>query len=470
MSRVLLLGLDCLSPELVFERWADELPNLAALMRQGTYGKLRSCIPPITVPAWSCMLSSKDPGQLGIYGFRNRRDYSYTGLQVVTSRDVPEDRVWDILSRAGRSSVLIGVPGTYPPPAIQGDVIADFLTPDKSAQFTYPPALKDEVQQVAPNYSFDVAHFRTPDKQSILDQIYGMTTERFRVARHLMETRDWDFFMLHEIGPDRIHHGFWSAMDPAHRNYVAGNPYENCILDYYRHMDREIGTLLEALPAGAHVIVASDHGAKCMRGGVRINEFLRQRGYLTLTSEPAQPLPLSQAGVDWSKTLAWGEGGYYARIFFNVRGREPEGALAPADCAGFAETLAAELTALPDDQGAPMATRAYRPSELYRATRGIPPDLTVFFDDLAWRSVGTVGGGEVYSFENDTGPDDANHAMDGLAIVAPANGYSPRPLEDATLYDVAPTILELLGMAVPGDMIGRTLVDSTAKAAAVEGG
>src|SRR5689334_12179642 len=99
MSRVAVLGLDCLTPQLVFERWYDELPNLRRLMEDGAYGPLRSCVPPITVPAWSCMLSSKDPGQLGIYGFRNRLDHSYDGLGVVTSAHVKEDRVWDILGR-----------------------------------------------------------------------------------------------------------------------------------------------------------------------------------------------------------------------------------------------------------------------------------------------------------------------------------------------------------------------------------
>jgi predicted AlkP superfamily phosphohydrolase/phosphomutase len=70
--RLFVFGLDCAAPELVFERWRDDLPTLSRLMRQGYWGRLRSCIPAITVPAWSVMLSSRDPGVLGIYGFRNR--------------------------------------------------------------------------------------------------------------------------------------------------------------------------------------------------------------------------------------------------------------------------------------------------------------------------------------------------------------------------------------------------------------
>src|SRR5262249_42187677 len=75
--RVMVIGLDCAAPELVFDRWLDELPNLKSICRSGLYGQLRSCDPPITVPAWSVMMSSKSPGRLGVYGFRNRADHSY---------------------------------------------------------------------------------------------------------------------------------------------------------------------------------------------------------------------------------------------------------------------------------------------------------------------------------------------------------------------------------------------------------
>ena len=70
--KLLLIGLDCASPALVFERYRARLSNLERLMRTGSYGRLRSIVPPITVPAWAAMLTGRDPGQLGLYGFRNR--------------------------------------------------------------------------------------------------------------------------------------------------------------------------------------------------------------------------------------------------------------------------------------------------------------------------------------------------------------------------------------------------------------
>src|SRR6185295_2460058 len=94
-ERVLLIGLDCAEPSLVFDAWRSDLPNLERLMRNGLWGRLESCHPPITVPAWSCMMSGRDPGELGIYGFRNRRDFSYDGLMTADSRAVKVDRLWD---------------------------------------------------------------------------------------------------------------------------------------------------------------------------------------------------------------------------------------------------------------------------------------------------------------------------------------------------------------------------------------
>ena len=84
-AKVCVIGLDCAAPELVFDLWADRLPNLRRIMAQGVYGPLESTTPPITVPAWMCMMTGKDPGTLGIYGFRNRRDHSYDGLAFASA-------------------------------------------------------------------------------------------------------------------------------------------------------------------------------------------------------------------------------------------------------------------------------------------------------------------------------------------------------------------------------------------------
>jgi predicted AlkP superfamily phosphohydrolase/phosphomutase len=453
----MVIGLDCAAPQFVFDRWLPELPALRSLTERGTFGVLRSCDPPITVPAWSVMTSSRSPGALGFYGFRNRKDHSYDQLAFADSRAVRVPRVWDVLSQRERDVIVLGVPQTYPPSRVNGVLVADFLTPDvATSRYTYPDELKGEIEQLVGRYMVDVENFRTEEKERLLEQIEEMTAKRFRLAEHLLETRPWDLFFMVEMGTDRIHHGFWRFFDPEHRLYEPGNPYEQQVLDYYKRLDEKIGRLLRFADDGTAVVVVSDHGAKRMDGGICVNEWLRREGYLVLKEEPDGPTRLTPDLVDWSRTVAWGEGGYYCRLFLNVEGREPEGLVPAADYERVRTELKEKLEALGDDQGRPIGTVAHRPEELYADPQGIVPDLLVYFGDLFWRSIGQVGTETVHVFENDTGPDDANHAHDGLYLLA-ADGVATGRGGERDIRDVAPTLLELLGESVPPDMEGASI-------------
>jgi len=459
-QKVLIIGLDCAAPQLVFDQWRDELPNLKELMEAGVYGELESSVPPITVPAWSSMMSSKDPGQLGFYGFRNRADYSYERMSIATSRAVKEDRVWDILSRAGKKVVLLGVPQTYPPTPVNGYMITSFLTPSTKSKYTYPLSLKREIESLVGEYMLDVENFRTDDKDWLLGQIHRLTEQHFEVARYLLREKEWDFFMLVDMGPDRIHHGFWKYHDPTHPKHVPGNPFQNAIRDYYRFLDGEIGRMLELVDDDTVVIVVSDHGAKKMDGGICINEWLRREGYLVLKEEPKGEglVPLEKVEIEWGKTRAWGAGGYYGRLFLNVQGREPRGTIAPEDYERVRDELVEKLAGITDPEGNNIGTVAYKPQEVYSEIKGIPPDLIVYFGNLYWRSVGSFGHGGIYTSENDIGPDDANHAQKGLFIMYdPQRKQGGRRIQGLHLMDVAPTVLHLMGLPVPGDMKGKVI-------------
>ena len=184
-------------------------------------------------------------------------------------------------------------------------------------------------------------------------------------------------------------------------------------------------------------------------------------------SPPTRTTP-SEVGIDWSKTVAWGEGGYYARVFLNVAGREPEGIVPEAEYESVRDDLAERLGAIPDENGDPLDTKVYKPDEIYEEVNGVAPDLIVHFDDLEWRAVGTIGGDEgIHTFENDTGPDDANHAQEGLLIMA-GPGIPAGYREGMHLLDVAPTALDLLGLDTPATMRGRSLVgEDGARATAI---
>jgi len=456
--RLLIIGLDCAEPSLVFEQWREDLPNLSRLMQKGSHGSLESCIPAITVPAWSCMMSGRDPGELGIYGFRNRADRSYQRMVVADSRAVKAPRLWDILGEAGWRVAVLGVPGTFPPRPVNGVLTSCFLTPNTGVEYTYPPELAAQIQTWVGDYLLDVPNFRSEDKDRILRDIYTLCDQRFSVAGHLLEQYSPDLLMLVEMGVDRIHHALWKHMDARHPLYVPGSPLTNAIHDYYCHVDKRIGELLAGCEEQTAVLVVSDHGARPLMGGVCLNEWLMAEGYLVLKETPSRPVSLDSAQVDWGRTKAWGAGGYYGRIFLNVRGREPEGVIAPSDYERERLRLAERLRAMTGPDGRPLGNRIFTPQQLYSNVRGVAPDLIVYLGDLAWRAVGTVGGGALYTVENDTGPDDANHAQYGLLIfydpLRPGNGQY---IENMQIYDVLPTLLARYGVAAPAGLRGKVL-------------
>jgi predicted AlkP superfamily phosphohydrolase/phosphomutase len=301
----------------------------------------------------------------------------------------------------------------------------------------------------------DVKGFRTEDKDWLLAQIYQMTTKRFTVAKHLLKTRPWDFFMMVEMGTDRIHHGFWQFMDEQRVRYPGANSLEEAIHDYYVYLDSMVGELLEFADDYTRVMIVSDHGAKRMEGAICVNEWLVQKGYLVLKRYPAEPTRLENLEVDWSHTRAWGEGGYYGRVFLNVAGREPQGMVPATEYDRTRRQLKQELEDLCGPQGNRLRTTAVLSDEAYRETRNIAPDLSVFFDDLYWRASGTVGGGNIYTRHNDTGPDGANHDWYGIFGMAEGKdlkcGRGGSLVEGLSLLDVAPTILQAYGIVpLPG--------------------
>lgn len=456
MRKALLIGLDCAAPQLLFERFIDRLPNFRKLMQGGVYGGLESCDPPITIPAWTVMASSRSPGRLGLYGFRHRKDNSYNDIWIASSLRIKEKRIWDHVAEAGGKSCLIGIPPSYPPFPLDGWLVGCFITPDTNRSYTHPDGLKEEIRELVGDYPIDV-EFRIDDKRGLKKDLFDMTEKHFQVIEHLLSTRDWSFSMFVEIGLDRIHHAFWKYFDGDHALHEPGSEFENVVGDYYALLDERVGRLMELVGEDTIIMVASDHGGKAMKGAFCVNSWLEEQGLLKLRKPVEKISRLQEAEVDWGRTTAWGWGGYYARVFINVRGREKKGVVDPADYEMVRERIAERIRGIRGPNGEEWATRVFKPEDAFAECRGDPPDLMVYFDDLSWRSAGTIGHGNLYLPENDTGPDDAVHDKMGLYIYHDPRKDMGGRREDMRIVDVAPTLLKGMGLPVPADMEGRPL-------------
>jgi predicted AlkP superfamily phosphohydrolase/phosphomutase len=456
MNKVIVIGLDCATPKTLFHDFIDDLPNIRKLMEHGVYGKLRSSDPPITVPAWMVMATGQKPGALGVYGFRHRKMNSYTDFWVANSSTITEPKIWDIIGKKGLKSVILGLPPTFPAQKINGNLVTGFISPDTLSNFTYPPELKEEISQNIGDYIFDV-NFRTNQKEQLLIDIYQMTKLHFKTVKYLITKKEWNYCHFVIIGLDRLHHAFWKYYDKTHAKYEKGNTFETVIKNFYKYLDKEVGEILELIDEDTTIFIVSDHGAKAMKGCLCVNMVLEQLGLLKFKTTPKPRTDLENAEIDWKNTYVWGWGGYYARIFLNVRGREEFGIIPPEEYELWREKVIKQLKDIPDDKGKPMDTKIYRPEDLYEVIRGDAPDLMVYFDDLNWRSAGTVGYKSMYLDENDTGPDDAVHDYYGVFIISNLKKKIGKDLGTKNILDITPTILNIFNIEIPKNMTGSII-------------
>ena len=454
--RVVVVGLDCATPKTLFEDFIEDCPNIKKLMSNGAYGRLRSTDPPVTIPAWMVMATGKNPGKLGVYGFRQRKNHSYTNYYLNTSYSIKEPTIWDILGVNGLKSCVLGTPPSFPVKPINGCMICGFIAPDISSEYTYPSELKQEIKENIGDYILDIK-FRTDDKDLILKDLYKMTEIHFKTVKYLIKTKEWNYFQFVIIGLDRVHHSFWKYYDKNHHKYVPGNKYESEMKKFYQYLDYEIGEILKLLDENTIIMIVSDHGAKAMKGCISVNMALEKMGFLKFKTKPKSGTKIRDADIDWQNTYVWGWGGYEARIFFNIKDREKKGIIKKEDYDNLREKVAEELKKIRDDKGNQMNTKVFKPEKLYTTLNGDPPDLLVYFDDLNWRSAGTVGYSSMYLKENDTGPDDAVHDYHGIFIIYDPKKKIGMQLETKNLLDIAPTILNIFGIDIPEDMEGKII-------------
>ena len=280
MQRVIVIGLDGGTLDLM-QPWMDDnsLPNFNKIRKQGTYGLLRSTTPYYSAPAWVSIVTGCNPGKHGIYDFF--RTDCFAQKNLISSRYRKKPAIWNLLTEAKRKSIVVNIPGTYPPEEINGVMITCLLTPSFESNFTYPKEIKNdltedklgkyELEQIAVD---DVPKNLTakyaPEKLS--DQINMMTTSHATVTMNLMEKYNWDFTMVVLRGTDDVQHLLWDRKD--------------LILSCYKKADDYIGKIMNKYP-DVLLIIVSDHGFGKADKYFYVNNALYNAGYIKTTSNPA---------------------------------------------------------------------------------------------------------------------------------------------------------------------------------------
>ncbi len=514
MSKVLCIGLDGATFDLI-RPWAEsgKLPTFRKLMDGGAWSELRTTVPPVTASAWSSFMTGKNPGAHGLYDFMQRRAGSYD-LAPVSALDRDGKAVWDLIGAAGKKVIVMNVPVTWPPQAVNGLLITGMLTPRTAENYTFPRELAQELKAATGDYIVYSDEVYAKGRGEIfLNALKHSAEQRTRAAEYLMAQYPWDFFMLVYPETDTVSHGLWSSYDPSHHEHdpAEAAKHRDGILEIYQYIDARLARLISHLQPQTSILLMSDHGHGPVRNFLYVNNYLAQRGYLQFQSSPATRLKqlafrlgitpktayqlliaiglgklrrtldkrrggrgllkrlfLSFGDVDWARTRAYSIG-YIGEVHINLRGREPQGIVAPGDeYERTREEVIADLRSLRAPGGAPLVEFLWKKEEIYRGAHlDQAPDILFLPRGLETIAVGDFEFGSNKILEPSYGVS-SSHRMNGIFVASGAGVKKSGEFAGAQIVDLAPTILHLLDLPVPTDMDGRVLREMLTHVRAVE--
>lgn len=438
--RLFILGLDGVPFTLLRDAFAaGKLPQLKRLSEGGTFAQLRSVVPTISSVAWASFMTGHNPGKHGIYGFIERN--GKLERFIPTGGDVRTPAIWERLNKRGLKTISMNVPLTYPPKAVDGVLIGGFLCPNID-RVAYPKRITALLKEK--NYIIDPnPRLAATDKDAFLEEIFRAFRARTDVALHLMREEPWDFFICHIMETDRLHHFFWDDLDDETAKY------HHDFWKFYEQVDAFVGQLLEELPQNSELLLLSDHGFCGIRSEPDLNVFLKQQGFLSFKPD-ARDLPdLDPRSTAY--TLPPG------RVFLNLKGREPQGSVAPADAEKVKEELSEALLGLKDPKsGDPVIQRVYRRDELYHGPHAQRSADLVAHPHRGFDLKGGITSGELFSI----GARNGMHTYrDAFLLIKDRHVVLP---PDISIIDMARTSFALLGLPVPEDLDGRDLLDAGA--------
>jgi len=306
-NRVLIVGWDGADWEILDPLLAaGELPNLAALIDRGRKGVSRSCLPSHSWAAWPTFLTGRDPAGHGVFDILEYRPGATRRLPV-SSRSILAPTWPSQLTDAGRTSLIVNVPLTYPAPDIKGVAIAGGVIP-QGAPYSHPPEAGPDLGWPINGGSWTT--FRGKPLELLAD-VEDVTRRRADAMRRLMDGQSWDAACMVFVSPDRIQHCLLEYVHPGHPDYATASqtPVAERVIDVYRLLDRELGTLVERTDADDLVLLMSDHGHQPVTRALNMNRVLESLGALRMGR-----------GSALVSLLAWGRIRSLARVAYDRLG------------------------------------------------------------------------------------------------------------------------------------------------------
>lgn len=471
---------------------AGYMPNLLRVLARGASGKLLSTIPPVTALAWPTFMTGKNPGKHGLLGWQEPLNKQFE-RPWVSGNKIDGAKLWELVGAAGLRVCIVNVPVTYPPEPVNGVMVTGMLTPGLHVEFTYPAGLKADLLKEVPGYRLDVDVQRTRYEvgswrsiRRLLDEVRIATQERGKAFRWLLQREHPDFAMVVFEMPDRLQHVLWryiEALPHALEGVKGSESIRDRLLACYQALDEEIGLLVNLLPSDAYLVLLSDHGFGPLKRNVYLNDWLAQHGWLHYNQKYArgwdllrltgsrikrwlpsslfwkakQALPLFKT-LDWTKTWAYAGLPTENGIFLNVRGREPAGIIERgSEYERIREEIIAALKEWRDPwTGSPVMLRVYRREDVYKGpyTERAPDivfELQPGYRVSEWKARGGV-------LEDASRWPWGIHEREGIFAMSGPGIMPGTKIDQATIQDVAPTLLYALGLPIPDDMDGQVML------------
>jgi predicted AlkP superfamily phosphohydrolase/phosphomutase len=435
-SRVAFVGIDGV-PYSFLEDHFDEFENLAALADEGASGPIDSIVPPESSACWPALTTGVNPGKTGVYGFQDREVGSYD-TYVPMGRDVQATRLWDRVQEAGRDATVMNVPVTFPPQRNVQRMVSGFLSPgvDKGA---YPDDMREYLQSIDYPIDANAKLGHKDDKSDFIEDAHETVDTRYEAFKHYLQQDDWDLFFGVFMATDRVNHFLY-------KHYEEDGEYEQEFVDFYAKIDRYIGEIRENLPDDVTLVVASDHGFTSLDYEVHFNEWLRQEGWLSYEDDDHEELDDISDDTEAYSLIP-------GRFYVNLEGREPRGSVPESEYEDKRDQLKEALENLEGPNGRKVVDRVVEKETAFHGDHeDIAPDLVAIPNYGFDLKAGFKGHDDVFGH----GPRNGMHSFDNASLFVDDPDAT---VEDVDLYDIAPTVLDLLEMEYDaGEFDGRSLV------------